>query len=102
MKLTHRLLVTAIAAALALPIAAFAAKGNKKNAAEPAPSFASIKKADEKCITEAEFCAAMKTTLGEDGSKAKFATLDKNSDKKLTEEEYAAASTEPKKRKRKG
>ncbi len=102
MKRTNRLLVTTIAAALALPLAAFAAKGDRKNAAGPAPSFESIEKKDPKFITEKEYIAAIGKKLGDDVAKSQYTTLDKDHDGKLTSEEYAAAGTEKKKRKKKG
>lgn len=101
MKTTHRLFITTIAAAVALPIAAFAAKANRKNAAEALPAYETIDKDSKGSVSKDQFVAALKEKLGgEDAAKAKFDALDKNSDGKLTKEEYAAA-TEQKKRKKK-
>jgi len=101
MKPTHRLFITTIAAAVALPIAAFAAKANRKNAAEPLPAYETIDKDSKGSVSKEQFVAALKEKLGgEDAAKAKFDALDKNSDGKLTKEEYAAAA-EQKKRKKK-
>lgn len=99
MKLTRRLLLTSFAAALSLPIAAFAAKGDRKKA-EPPPAFATVDKDGNGSISEAEFVAAVKEKQGEAAAKTQFASLDKDHDGKLTKEEYAAG-TEAKKRKKK-
>ena len=101
LKLTHRLFITTIAAALALPIAASAAKADRKNAVEPLPAYETIDKDAKGSISKDQFVAALKEKLGgEDTAKAKFDALDKNSDGKLTKDEYAAAN-EQKKRKKK-
>lgn len=100
MKLTHRLVVRTLAVALALPIAAFAAKGDrKKQNTETAPAFATVDKDSNGSISEGEFVAANEK-LGDVAAKARFGILDKNHDGKLSKEEYAAGS-EPEKKKRK-
>ncbi len=100
MKLTRRILLTSILAAVALPIAAQAAKANRKNAAPP--SFETVDKDNDKSISEAELVAAMKDKPGgEEAAKTQFATFDKDKDGKMTKEEYAASAGEKKKRKKK-
>lgn len=101
MKLTHRLVVRTLAVALALPIAAFAAKGDrKKQSTETAPAFASVDKDSNGSISESEFVAANEN-LGATAAKARFGILDKNHDGKLSKEEYAAGSEPEKKKGRK-
>jgi hypothetical protein len=99
MNSKSRFVVTVLFAALALPIAAFAAKGDKKkDKADALPSFTSIDKDGDHAVTEEEFLAANKEKLGETGAKSRFAMLDKNHDGKLTQEEYDAGSVTTKKR----
>ena len=101
-KLTHRTLVALLIASIALPVGAFAAKGErkKKNAdAAAIPAFATVDKNSDDSISEAEFVAA-NDKLGADAAKTRFGLLDKNSDGKLSKEEYAAGAT-PEKKKRK-
>ena len=97
MKLTQRLLVVTIASALALPIAVFAAKGEKKKG-DSGPAFSAVDKDGNGSISEAEYVAAMKEKLGEDSAKSRFAELDKDHDGKLTSDEYSAGSDQKKKR----
>ena len=99
MKLTRRLLLVTIAATIALPISAFAAKGNKKTPEAP-PDFATVDKDGNGSVSEAEYVAAMKSKLTEDAAKAQFATLDKDKDGELSKEELAAP-VETKKKKKK-
>lgn len=102
MNSKSRFTLTVLVAALALPIAAFAAKGDKKKEKPDAlPSFTSVDKDGDKSVTEDEFVAANKEKLGETGAKSRFAMLDKNHDGKLTQEEYNAPSSEKKPRKKK-
>ncbi len=102
MNLTKRLLVATLAAAIALPVATFAAKGDKKKKdAAPAETFASVDKNGDGEITLEEFLASQKDKLGEEAAKARFATLDKNHDGKLTKDEFGAPDEQKKKRKKK-
>ena len=103
MKVSSRILLATLAAAIALPLAAYAAKGDRKNKKDDSlPAFATVVKSNETTISLEEFVAATKEKLGgEDKAKERFATLDKNDDKKLSKEEYeAGASTAKKKRKK--
>jgi hypothetical protein len=109
-SLTKRLVVSVVALAIALPVA-FAAKPDKKKkkdqaqntATAPAVAFASADKDGDGVITQSEYVAAFKDSLGEDAAKVRFGQLDKNIDAKLSKEEYSVspASTETKKRKKK-
>lgn len=104
MKLSKSILLTTLAAAIALPVVSFAAKGDgrrKKDQAAVA-TFESADKNSDGAVSKEEYVAAMKANLGDDGAKAKFATLDKNDDKKLSKEEYdAGGAPGAKKRKKK-
>lgn len=102
MKLSKRLLLSALVATVALPIAAFAAKGNRKKN-DAAITFEVADKDGDGSVTQTEFVAAFKEKLGEDGAKSKFASLDKDKDGKLTKEEYGTTGQDetPKKRKKK-
>lgn len=103
MKTASRVLIASLAAAVALPLAVHAAKGDRKGKKDqtPAVAFATVDKDNDGSVTETEFVAAMKDTLGESAAKTRFATLDKDSNGKLTKEEYAAGSAEPKKKRKK-
>ena len=103
MKLSKRLLLSALVATVALPIAAFAAKGNRKKNDSAAITFEVADKDGDGSITQTEFIAAFKEKLGEDGAKSKFASLDKDNDGKLTKEEYGTTGQDetPKKKKKK-
>jgi hypothetical protein len=101
MKLSKIALCAALAAAFTLPFTAEAAKGDKKNKKGAAPAFSSVDKNGDGTITEEEYVAAMKDSIGEETAKTQFASLDKNSDKKLSSEEYAAAASGKKERKKK-
>ena len=101
MKLIHRLIITTIAASLALPVAAIAAKADREKTGESLPAFETVDKDNKGSVSKDQFVAALKEKLGsEDAAKTKFAALDKDSDGKLTKVEYAAGN-EPKKRKKK-
>jgi len=95
MKLPHRILLAAVAAALVLPLAAHAAKGDKKktDSKNPAANFATLDKDGNGSVSQDEYVAAMKEKLGEDGAKTHFAELDKNHDGQLSKEELGADST---------
>jgi hypothetical protein len=100
MKIAQRMLVAALIAAITLPVAALAAKGErKKNRTDSAmPAFAAVDKNTDESISEEEFVAA-NSSLGVDGAKTRFGLLDKNHDGKLSKDEYAAGATERKKKK---
>ena len=102
MKLTRRILVSSLIVALALPAAAFAAKGDRKKSKDAAevPAFATVDKDSDESITEAEFVAANEK-LGAVAAKSRFELLDKSKDGKLSKEEYAAGATPEKKKRRK-
>jgi Ca2+-binding EF-hand superfamily protein len=99
MKITRTLLLTAIAAAIALPTAALAAKADRKKGA--AVTFTTADKDNDGHVTQAEYIAALKASLGEESAKTKFGSLDKNSDGKLSKEEFGPDATEKKKRRKK-
>jgi Ca2+-binding EF-hand superfamily protein len=101
MKLTQRLLLSVLAAAIALPVIAFAAKADRKKKNEPAVAFATVDKNSDSSISREEFVAAMKDKQSEEAAKSQFATLDKNSDSKLSKDEYAAIGGETKKKRKK-
>ena len=101
MNLTKRLLVATLAAAIALPTAAFAAKGDKKKNAVATETFASVDKNGDGNITTEEFLATQKDKLGEEAAKARFGTLDKNKDGKLTSDEFGGGTEEPRKKRKK-
>ena len=98
MKLTPRLLLSALAMGIVLPAGAFAAKGDRKKP-EPAPAFATVDKDGDESISESEYVAANEK-LG-DAAKTRFAALDKNHDGKLSKDEFAAAATGKKKPRKK-
>ena len=102
MKITHRILLAALAAAIALPVTASAAKGDRKKKNDaPETTFATIDKDGDGVVTETEYLALMSKPLGESAAKARFAQLDKDTNGKLSKEEYAATGTETKKRRKK-
>ena len=95
MKTSTRLVVAAVAAALALTSAAFAAKGDRKE--KPAGEARGLAKIDTDkngSVSESEFVAAMKAKGGEEAAKTRFASLDKNSDGKLDKKELAGAKND--------
>src|SRR5690349_17089955 len=102
MKLIPAIIPFAVAAALSLPLAAHAAKENKKKSDDknPAAQFAALDKDSDGVITQEEYVAAMKDKLGDDGSKSHFAELDKNHDGKLTKEEFGVPANDKKPRKK--
>ncbi len=100
MKLPTRFLLATLAAAIALPVVSLAAKADRKKK-EPPPSFATVDKDGDGNITEAEYVAALKGTLGEEVAKAQFGKLDKDTNGKLSKEEYAAGDGEKKKGRKK-
>jgi len=99
MKLSKIVLCAALAAAFSLPFTAEAAKGDKKKSA--APAFSTIDKDGKGEVTEAQYVAAMKDSIGEETAKTQFASMDKDKDGKLTKEEYEAGSAGKKGRKKK-
>lgn len=102
MKLPTRLLITALVSALALPIAAFAAKGEKKKKNDtPAANFATMDKDSDGFVSEAEFIAATKGSGTEEAAKTKFSSLDKDQNGKLSRDEVAAAGKGKKGKKKK-
>ena len=98
MKLTQRVIITTLIAAIALPASTFAAKADKRKKDDVLPALASVDKDKDEAVSEAEFVAANEK-FGADAAKRRFGALDKNSDGKLSKEEYAAGAT-PEKRKR--
>jgi Ca2+-binding EF-hand superfamily protein len=101
MKSARLIPVALLAAVIALPFTAFAAKADRKKADDSHPAFAAVDKDNNGSVSQAEFVAALKEKLGEDGAKAKFTELDKDKDGKLSAEEYAAAAPEKKKKRKK-
>jgi hypothetical protein len=86
-----RILITATAMLLSLPLASHAADDTKKKG----PFVAADTDGDGK-ISQTEYIAAVKDRMDEAAAKAKFAELDKNSDKSLSREEFAAGAGEKK------
>jgi len=102
MKLPNRIIIAALTAALALPLAASAAKADRKNKTQSASeTFATLDKDSDGFVTEAEYLAVMKTSMGEEAAKKRFAELDKDKNGKLSKEEHAAGDTAKKKRRKK-
>jgi Ca2+-binding EF-hand superfamily protein len=102
MKLTHRIIVTTFVTALALPIAAFAAKGDRKKPEAPVLSFENFDKDSNESVSEAEYVSVSEKQAA-DAARSRFAQLDKNGDGKVSKEEFNAATsaTPEKKKKRK-
>ena len=106
MKFPTRILLSAIALAIALPGAAFAAKGERKKKKKEDATAVTFEKADtngDKSVSKEEYIKAMAGKLDEKSAGERFATLDKNGDGSLSAEEYNAGlnSEEPKKKKKK-
>ncbi len=102
MKLPSRLLLAALATAIAIPATALAAKADRKNKKnDPAATFASVDKDSDGSVNEAEYLAARKEKLGEEAAKTQFGKLDKDANGKLSKEEFAAGEEAPKKKERK-
>lgn len=99
MKTTCRVIVTTLIAALALPIAAQAAKGERKKKETP-PSFATVDKDGDQSVSESEYVVANEK-LGADAAKTQFGKLDKNHDGKLSKDEFGSAGKGEKKKRRK-
>ena len=94
MKLNHRLLLTVVISALALPGIAFAAKADRKNKDQAADKSAAFGKADKDSdgfVTESEFVASRGKKADQAKMKTQFGKMDKNSDGKLSKEEFEAA-----------
>jgi Ca2+-binding EF-hand superfamily protein len=100
MKLSKIAFCAALAAAFSLPFTAEAAKGDKRKKGA-APAFSSIDKNGDGTITQEEYVAAMKDSIGEETAKTQFGSLDKNKDDKLSSEEYSAAAAGKKEKKKK-
>jgi Ca2+-binding EF-hand superfamily protein len=92
MKLSKIALCAALAVAFTLPFTAEAAKGDRKNKKQAGPAFSTIDKDGKGEVTEAQYIAAVKDSIGEETAKTQFASMDKNKDGKLTKEEYEAGS----------
>lgn len=99
MKLHCRLIAVALATAIAAPAVSFAAKSERKKKDTPM-AFSSLDKNSDGNVTLAEYTAAMKDKLGDEGAKSQFAQLDKNSDGKLTSDEYGSGTKEKKRKKK--
>ena len=99
MKLTHRILVTSLIAALAVPAATFAAKADRKKAGDALPAFGTVDKDSNEAISETEFLAANEK-LGSTTAKTRFEKLDSDRDGKLTKSEYALGATPERKRRK--
>jgi hypothetical protein len=96
MKLNHRLLVTVLVSALAIPAISFAAKGERKKTEGDDKAGAAFAKADKDSdgfVTESEFVASRGKKADQGKSKGQFGKLDKNGDGKLSKEEFAAAAS---------
>jgi hypothetical protein len=99
MKLSNRFLLLTLAAAIALPVTASAAKADRKKKNEsPETTFATIDKDGDGVVTEQEYVGLMGKTLGETAAKTRFADLDKDKNGKLSKEEYATSGTETKRK----
>lgn len=101
MKTTHRILVATLVAALSLPIAAYAAKGDRKKPEAGTEAFAKADTNKDGDVSEEEFSAAMGGKGGKnvEAAKKRFSALDKDSNGKLSKEEFAAVAERKKKKK---
>lgn len=102
MKLPYRILIATLATAIALPAVSFAAKADRKKKPDAtAAAFPGADKDNDGVVTEAEYIAAKKATLGEEAAKTQFGKLDKDANGKLSKEEFSAGEEAPKKKERK-
>ena len=90
MKLPARILTIALISAIALPLTASAAKGDRKKKDDAPPALAAMDTDKDGSVSQSEFVAATKEKLGEDAAKTKFGSLDKDQSGKLSKEELAA------------
>jgi Ca2+-binding EF-hand superfamily protein len=96
MKINHRILVTVLVSALAVPGIALAAKGEKKKddgADKAAGAFAKADKDSDGFVTESEFVASRGKKADQGKMKTQFGKMDKNGDGKLSKDEFAAAAS---------
>ena len=99
MKLTHRIIMATLVSALALPIAALAAKASRKKPEAPVLSFENFDKDNNESVSETEYVSVSEKQAA-DAAKSRFAQLDKDGDGKVSKEEFTAgATTTEKKRK---
>lgn len=102
MNLRKIALFAALAAAFTLPFTAEAAKGERKNKKQgSSPAFSSVDKDGNGSVTEEEYIAAMKDSIGEETAKTQFGSLDKNKDGKLSKEEFESGAAGKKEKKKK-
>jgi hypothetical protein len=100
MKRIPRLVIITLVAALALPVAALAAKGEKRKPATSTPTFSDFDKNSDEAVSEAEFVAESERRAAE-MAKVHFARLDTDRDGKVSKAEFEAGATGTEK-KRKG
>jgi Ca2+-binding EF-hand superfamily protein len=100
MKLTHRIVMTTLVSALALPIAAFAAKASRKKPEAPVLSFENFDKDNNESVSETEYVSVSEKQAA-DAAKSRFAQLDKDGDGKVSKEEFTAGTTTTTEKKRK-
>jgi hypothetical protein len=96
-----RLFAQSLALAIVLPAVVFAAKADKKKADTPAETFAAMDKDGNGVLTQAEYTAAVKERLGDEGAAKRFAEMDKNADGKLSKEEFGVTAEQPKRKRKK-
>ena len=101
MKLRKIALFAALAAAFTLPFTAEAATGDRKKIQAASPAFSSVDKDGNGSVTQEEYVAAMKDSIGEETAKTQFASLDKDKDGKLSKEEFEAGAAGKKEKKKK-
>jgi Ca2+-binding EF-hand superfamily protein len=90
-----RIILTAAAIMLSLPLALSAADQKKKG-----PFMAADADNDGK-VTQTEYVAAVKGKMDDAAAKAKFAELDKNKDGSLSREEFQAGTEKKGEKKKK-
>ena len=90
-----RIILTAAAVMLSLPLALSAADEKKKG-----PFMAADADSDGK-VTQTEYVAAVKGKMDDAAAKAKFAELDKNKDGSLSREEFQAGTEKKGEKKKK-